>query len=137
MVCRSSRVWWKSIDGYRTVGDHAKAVLYLEEAVRRAPASAIVLLRLGKALTESRQWAKAEAVVGSATALAANDVAAWGLLGQVLGLEGRSAEARLAFERGMKLDPELPELHHYLGALLVSSGDRAAAEKEFRAALRS
>ena len=123
-------------DGYRTVGDHAKAVLYLEEAVRRAPASAIVLLRLGKALTESRQWAKAEAVVGRATALAANDVVAWGLLGQVLGLEGRSAEARLAFERGMKLDPELPELHHYLGALLVSSGDRAAAEKEFRAALR-
>jgi predicted CXXCH cytochrome family protein len=123
-------------DGYRSGGDRAKAVLYLEEAVRRAPASEIVLLRLGDALMESRQWAKAEAAVRRATVLAPDDAVAQGLLGQILQQEGRNTEARLAFEKGIKLDPELPELHQYLGALLVSIGDRGNAEREFRAALR-
>ncbi len=121
--------------GFRAAGDLAKSVLYLEEAARRAPASETVLLKLGNARIDSRQWAKAETDLRRATALAPDDAVVSGLLGRALGPQGRIAEARAAFERGIKLDPELADLHLQFAALLVGSGDRSA-EQEFRSALR-
>ncbi len=123
-------------EGYLAAGDGPRVSRYFEEAVRRAPPSAAVSLRFGHALVELQQWAKAEAVLRSVTARAADDPVAWGLLGQALWQQDKIAEARLAFERAVKLDPELPDAHIYLGSVLVRSGDGAGAEKEFRAALR-
>jgi Flp pilus assembly protein TadD len=85
---------------------------------------------------ESRQWPKAEAALRRATALAPDDSLAWGLLGWVLWQEDRGSEAKLALEKGVMLNPDLPELHNYLGSLLSGTGDRAAAEREWREALR-
>jgi len=123
-------------EGYLAAGDSARMSRYFEEAVRRAPASAAVLLRFGNALVESRQWAKAEAVLQSVTARTPGDPEAWGLLGQALWQQNKNTEAKPAFERALKLNPDLPEVHNYFGALLVRSGDWAAGEREFRAALR-
>ena len=58
------------------------------------------------------------------------------MLGQVLWLKGRNAEATAAFRKGISKDPELPELHNSLAALLLDAGDSAGAEKEFREAMR-
>jgi predicted CXXCH cytochrome family protein len=123
-------------EGYLAAGAGARAILYFEEAVRRAPDSVPVSLRFGNALVESRQWAKAETVLREVTARAADDPVAWGLLGQSLWQQGKNAEAKLALERGVGLNPDLPDLRNYLGGLLVRGGDWAGAEKEFRAALR-
>jgi len=123
-------------EGYLAAGDGAQAIPYFEESVRRAPGSMPTLLRFGNALVETRQWAKAEAVLRKVTARTADDPVAWGLLGQSLWQQDKNAEAKLAFERAVNLNPELPELHNYQGGLLVRGGDLAGAEKEFREALR-
>ncbi|MGO9257182.1 MAG: tetratricopeptide repeat protein [Bryobacteraceae bacterium] len=123
-------------EGYLAAGDGARTVRYFEEAVRHTPSSVGVTLRFGNALVESRQWAKAEAVLRTVTDRAVKDPVMWGLLGQALWQQNKNAEAKLAFERGVNLNPDLPDLHNYLGALLVGGGDWAGAEKEFREALR-
>jgi tetratricopeptide (TPR) repeat protein/peroxiredoxin len=48
---------------------------------------------------------------------------------------GRPREARLAFERALKLDPRHAEASNSLGALLAQSGDIPGAMARFRAAL--
>ncbi|MBZ5623842.1 MAG: tetratricopeptide repeat protein [Acidobacteriia bacterium] len=122
-------------DAYRAAGDSGHAVQYFEEGFRRAPASVVLLLKLGNMLVDLRQWARAEAVLRRATSLAEGDPVAWGLLGWVLWQQDKTAEAKRSIEKGIKLDPDLPDLHNYLGSLLTGTGDRAAAEQQFRAAL--
>ena len=121
--------------GYLAAGDSARAVLYFEEGVRRAPASVPLLLKLGNTLMESRQWAKAEAAFRRATTLAKDDPLAWGLLGWVLWQQDKTAEAKASLQKGIHLDPDLPDLHNYLASLLSGTGDKAGAERQFRAAL--
>jgi predicted CXXCH cytochrome family protein len=123
-------------EGYRSAKDSAKAILYLGEAARRAPASEIVMLELGNALMESGQWVKAEAAFRRAKTLRPDDAAAWGLLGWVLWQQDKKVEAKTALETGVKLDPDSPDLHNYLAALFMGSGDSVAAEREFRAAVK-
>jgi predicted CXXCH cytochrome family protein len=123
-------------EGYRSAKDSAKAILYLEEASRRAPTSEIVMLELGNALMESGQWVKAEAALRRAKTLRPDDAAAWGLLGWVLWQQDKKAEAKTALETGVKLDPDSPDLHNYLAAMSMGSGDAGAAEREFRAAVK-
>lgn len=122
-------------EGYRSAKDGAKAILYFEEAARRAPVSEIVMLELGNALMESGQWAKAEAALRRAKTLRPDDGAAWGLLGWVLWQQDKKVEARTALETGVKLDPDAPDLHNYLASLLIGTGDVAGAEREFRRAV--
>jgi predicted CXXCH cytochrome family protein len=123
-------------EGYLAAGDRARGMLYFEQAVQRAPASPDLLLRFANALVESQQWVKAESLLRSVTARAAGDPVAWGLLGQALWMQDKNAEARSVLEKAVKLDGDLPDLHNYLGGLLVRGGDLSGAEKEFRAALR-
>ncbi len=122
--------------GYRAAGDLQRAVPAFEEAARRAPGSPIAAMQLGNALLEAGQPGKAEAVLRRATLLAPGDAAGWALLGRALLREGRGADARPALEKASSLDPELPEPHNDLGAVMVGAGDWAGAEREFRAALR-
>jgi Flp pilus assembly protein TadD len=121
--------------GYWAAGDLAKAIPYLEEAVRREP-SAFNLNILGNAQMESRQFPQAEATLRRATTLSPEDPAAWGTLGWVLWQEDKGAEARSALERAIALDPETPEQHNNLASVAWGMGDQAAAEKQFREGLR-
>jgi predicted CXXCH cytochrome family protein len=123
-------------EGYAAAGDRVRMSTYFEEAVQHAPASAAVLLKFGHALVELQQWPKAETVLRSAIAKAADDPVAWGLLGQALFEQEKNAEAKLALERSLALNPDIPDPHNYLGALMVRMGDLTAGETEFRAALR-
>jgi Flp pilus assembly protein TadD len=94
------------------------------------------MLELGNALMESGEWAKAEAALRRAKTLRPEDAAAWGLLGWVLWQQDKKVEAKTALETGVKLDPDSPDLHNYLAALFMGSGDAVAAEREFRAAVK-
>jgi predicted CXXCH cytochrome family protein len=123
-------------EGWRGAGELAKALPYYEEAVRRAPASTVVLRKLGGVQMESGQLAQAEATLRRVTELAPGDAPAWGMLGQVLWMEGRSAEGNQALTRAIGLDPEVPDLRSSLATFLLKGGDAAGAEKELREALR-
>ncbi len=122
--------------GLSAAGHLAEALPYAEEAVRQAPASAIVLRKLGDAQMDAGQLAKAEATLRRVTALAPDDAVAWGLLAQALARENKNSEAEAAFRKGIDADPELPGLRNSLGALLQAGGDGASAEREFREAIR-
>jgi predicted CXXCH cytochrome family protein len=121
--------------GYWAVGDLAKAIPYLDQAVSREP-SAFNLNILGNAQMESRQFPQAEATLRRATVLEPEDPAAWGTLGWVLWQENKGAEARTALEKAIALDPETPEQHNNLASVEWGMGDQAAAERQFREGLR-
>ena len=123
-------------EGFSAAGEPAKAMPYYEEAARHAPASAIILRKLGSAQMDAGQLPKAEATLRRVTQLAPTDAGTWGMLGQVLWREGRNPDALSTIRRAISLDPELPELHNSLGSLLLATGDDKGAEKEFREAVR-
>ena len=115
-------------NGYRSAGEVAKALPWYEEAVKHAPGSAIVLRDLGNAQMESGQLARAETTLRNAEA--------WGLLGQVLWMEGKSQEGKTAFAKAIALDPEVADLRSSFATFLLKDGDTAEAEKQIREALR-
>ena len=122
--------------GLSAAGERAKAVTWFEEAARRAPASAIVLRKLGSAQMDAGQLANAEASLRRSSKLDPGDAGAWAILGQVLWREGKPAEARATMEKGIEADPEHADSYSALGELLLARGDATAAEKEFREAIR-
>jgi Flp pilus assembly protein TadD len=125
-------------EGLSFAGESARAMPYFEEAVRHAPDSAIILRKLGSAQMDAGQLSQAEATLRRVTATegdTANDAGTWGMLGQVLWRQSRNAEAMAAFRKAIAADPEVAELHNSLGILLLAE-DKAAAEKEFREAMR-
>ena len=122
-------------EGYRSAGDLPKSIASFEEASRRAPNSEIVQLGLGIALTESKQWARAEGALRTAAKLRPDDAAAWGPLGWALWQQDKAAEARRDLEKAIELNPDSAEMHNHLAALLIGSGDARGTEREFRAAL--
>jgi predicted CXXCH cytochrome family protein len=121
--------------GYWAAGDLAKAIPYLEEAVRREP-GAFHLNILGNAQMESRQFPQAEATLRRAVSIAPGDAAPWATLGWVLWQEDKGAEARSALERAIALDPESPEPHNNLALVEWGMGDQAAAVQQFREGVR-
>jgi predicted CXXCH cytochrome family protein len=123
-------------EAYRASGDPARAAQAFEQALLRSPASLVILLKLGNARIETRQWDKAEAALRRATLRAPADPLAWGLLGWALWQQGQRVEARADLEKAVKLNTDSPELHNYLGSLLSGTGDPAGAERAFREAVR-
>jgi predicted CXXCH cytochrome family protein len=123
-------------EAYRAAGNPRHAVEAFEQALARSPESTGILLKLGNVLIESRLWTRAETVLRRATVRAPSDAAVWGQLGWALWQQDKRIEARAAIEKGVQLDPELPELHNYFASLLLGSGDRPGAEREFREAVR-
>ncbi len=123
-------------EAFHTAGDAAHAQQFFDEALRLAPTSTVIMLKLGNAQVDWQAWPKAEATLRRVIARTPNDPVAWGLLGQSLFQQGKSAEAKTALTKAIGLDPDLAEPHNYLAAMLVRSGDLNGAEKEFRAALQ-
>jgi predicted CXXCH cytochrome family protein len=123
-------------EAYRKAGDLPQAILAFDDALVRSPESTAILLKLGNALSDARQWARADATFRRAIARSPSDPLAWGQLGWSLWQQDKGAEARTALQKSLSLDPELAEIHNNLGQLLLGSGDRAGAEREFREGIR-
>ncbi len=123
-------------EAYSSAGDARQSARFFAEALQRAPASTVIMLKLGNAQVEWQAWPQAEATIRRVIALTPNDPVAWGLLGQALFQQSKSGDAKAALNKALALDPDLPEPHNFLAAMLVRGGDLGGAEKEFRAALR-
>jgi predicted CXXCH cytochrome family protein len=123
-------------DALHDAGDAAQSAAMYEEALRHAPSSPEILLKLGAAELDWQQTSKVEATARRVTSLTPNDALAWSLLGEVLFQEGKNAEAKDALAKAVSLDVDLAEPHNYLGGVLVRANDIAGAEKEFREAVR-
>lgn len=123
-------------EAYRASGDLSRAIQSFQDGLARAPESLVMLLKLGNAQVEAQQWPKAEATLRRATLRAPSDALAWGLLGWTLWQQDKRAVGQAALEKAARLDPELPELHNYLGSLRIGVGDRAGAEVAFREGVR-
>ncbi len=117
-------------------GDNARIVQYFDLAVQHAPSSPAIALRYANALIESRQWARADTLLRNASPRTAEDPALWGLWGEALRQQNKNIEARSAFEKGLSLDADAPDVHYSLGLVLVGMRDWPEAEKEYREALR-
>ncbi len=109
-------------EAYHAAGDLPQSARAFEEALARAPESLAILLKLGNARIETREWTKAEATLRRATVRSPSDPLAWGQFGWALWQQDRSAEARSALQKSIALDPEAPEIHNYLGQLLLGTG---------------
>ncbi len=82
------------------------------------------------------QGLEAQAVVAFALAARGSPTAASLFrLGNLLVKTGQTAEARVAYERALALQPDLSEASNDLGALLAENGDVEGAIERFRAAL--
>ena len=99
-------------EALHNAGDAAHADLFFNEALRRAPTSTVIMLKMANAQMEEQQWAKAEVTLRGVTARTPNDPVAWGFLGQTLFQEGKGTEAKPALDKAIALDPELPEQHN-------------------------
>lgn len=136
-------------DGLAAQGVYAKAVPYLEQAAQREPASAIVLRKLGNAQLHAGLMNGAEATLRRVTSMAPGDDGAWGLLAELLTIEGAHhpgvaceecgrilAEAKADYLKGIAIDSELPDLRTSFATMLFAAGDSESAEREFREAVR-
>jgi tetratricopeptide (TPR) repeat protein len=120
-------------DALRMDAKPADAVRAYQEAVRWEPGSAAALERLALALSDSKQFAQAEAVLKQAMVRSPNDAALWARLGGVYVSQGRVPESIVVFEKATRLDPDMAEAYNSLGAVLPDAG---RAEAAFRTAIR-
>ena len=123
-------------DALHASGNAAESTAMYREALRHAPASSVILLKLGGAQIDWQRWSNAETTLRRLVNKTPNDAVAWALLGQALFQQNKNEEAKEALTKAVSLDVDMAEPHNYLGGLLVRSGDLAGAEKEFREAVR-
>ncbi len=123
-------------DALHAAGNAAESTAMYREALRRAPTSSVILLKLGGAQIDWQQWSNAESTLRQVVEETPHDAVPWALLGQALFQENKDAEAKDALTKAVSLDVDLAEPHNYLGGLLVRENDLAGAEKEFREAVR-
>lgn len=116
----------EALDG---AGQLPKALPWYRETVRRDPASAVALQKLGTALRRSAAHSAAVSALKRATVLAPDRALTWHELGLVYRSLGRTADAVAALREALNRDPELPEAHNNLGILELS-------EASFREAIR-
>src|SRR6185437_1573601 len=86
-------------EAFDLAGDRSQSEQYYNEALRRAPNSTVIMLKIANAQLQWQQFTKAEPILRRAIALAPRDPVAWGLLGQSLFQQGKGAEAKTALNK--------------------------------------
>ena len=111
------------------------ALPYLEEASRRSPSNAKILVAIGRIHLQANRLAAAREVLERATALDPSLAEAWNDLGGVETAAGNSREALRHYQRALALAPNLPYALVNAGSAEESLGDPAEAERLYRSAL--
>jgi tetratricopeptide (TPR) repeat protein len=131
------------------MGEVSSAERVLRRALQLAPDKAqvhyylsLILMLKGQQLEKKGAAEQAEAAFREAVQRAREALAitkdngyAYMTLGQSLKSLGQRDEALAALRQSVRCNPELPELHFYLGALLAEKGEAAEARRHLEEAL--
>ncbi|HLO78549.1 MAG TPA: tetratricopeptide repeat protein, partial [Magnetospirillum sp.] len=110
------------------------AVAVYRQALAARPDDPTLLLNLGLALHQAKQFEAAETVLARLTARAPDMAEAWNALGSLLLRVERLDEAESAFARALALKPDLVDALNNMGNVAATRGDAAGALAYYRAA---
>jgi Tfp pilus assembly protein PilF len=117
------------------LGEDEAALVHLQAAVGAAPGEAVHQYNLGNLLAFKKRYEEALPNLRQAIEIDPDYVNAYNELGNVyLGLD-RPAEARRAFEAGLKRDRTLAKLHKNLARAALAEGDPEEAISHLKTAL--
>jgi Tfp pilus assembly protein PilF len=115
-------------EGWLSAGNARSAITAFEQALKRAPNSAVALLDLATALQQPGRDAGAAELLKRGLSNGLSDPLLW----YQLGVAANDPNAEV---KALALDPDLAEAHNALGEMLAGSGDLSRGESEFRKAL--
>jgi protein O-GlcNAc transferase len=110
--------------------DYAAALVEFETIAREDPKDAQAPLYMGSALIALGRREEARAALRRSLGLEARNERAYMELGRLEALENRLDEAVAAFRRAIEINPEFPEPHYFLAAVLMAQGNAAGARAE-------
>lgn len=113
-------------------GRPADAISLLGRALKRNPASAMCVMRLGMAYTALGDFVLAERHLRAALKLDPSLPEAWANLAVTQMGQGRLAEASTGLSQAIKLKPDYAEAYDRLGSLACQTGGFAAAVPYYR-----
>jgi len=119
-----------------TAGQSDEAIRLAEEGIALHPRSGVMLLHAGAIRERTGSWDQAEALYRRAAEEQGELPQAHKSLGDALYHRAAYEEAAVAYERALKLSPDLgDDLHFKLGNIRYKHGDRTRAVDHWRAAL--
>ncbi len=110
------------------------ASIDIDTQLRRAAAA--LETRRGVALVDARRFDEALACYRRALEADPNCVAAYGNLGNLLGVQRRLDEAATCFRRVIELDPNMPHAHHALAMIADQQGQLETAAAHYQRLLK-
>lgn len=122
-----SRVFAQLADAYRKEGLLEEAIRICRDGLVAHPTYASARVVLARALLEQGALEEAEAEFRRVLELAADNLVALRLLGDICGQQGRPGEARQLYERALRLNPLDRETQDRLAALPGEAGPPSTA----------
>ena len=117
------------------LGDDAAALAHVQAAVRAAPGEAVHHYNLGNLLARSKRYEEALQSLRRAIEIDPDYVYAYNEIGNVYLDLDYPAEARKAFEAGLRRDPTLAKLHKNLARAALAEGHAEEAILHMNTAL--
>ena len=112
-------------------GEFTRAVLVLQEILRRVPAHEEAARRLAKVATRSGRWEAAAAALRTASLAAPDSAVVQASLASVLHSGGRIEEALRCSKRAAELAPDNATVHNCRGLVCADAGRLEEAEASF------
>ena len=112
-----------------------QALPYLEEASRRSPTSAKILLAIGRVHLQANRTAEARQAIEAAVKLDPGVPEAWNDLGGIEAAAGNTREALRAYERALAIGPDLPYALVNAARMQEKLDNAGEAERLYRRAL--
>lgn len=122
---------------YSTRGDSAaRAIANLKRAFPNFAEDPTLNYELGQLYYDRKSYAEASYFFDRAVLLSPNDFTRWLALGKSRYYEGKLDEALKALRRAERMEDKNPEVHYFMGAVLMSQQKYSRAEVSFRHADR-
>jgi len=116
-------------------GDLYGTIQVYEQALKKAPNSAMLRLFLGNQFLELKLYVKAERELRHAMRLAPDDPEVWAALGKTLALLSHHEPAMELLLRARAADPSIAHMYPTLASMYLTLRDPAAADEAYRAGL--
>ena len=118
---------------YAKSGDYKSAAIEFRNAIKQSPSSVEAHARMADASAHLKDGATATAELMKVAELQPRDVNAQLRAGEACLMTGRVADARVAFERAVAVDPGNTNANRALAAIYTAAGDQHLAERYSKA----